>query len=207
VGDTMISREAESGGYRPVSGMAMAAVVAGVVSAAALVSPFFWVVPLVAVGLACLGLADVNRKGAEKAGRIAALAGLALAVGFGAQAVSATVAKQWIASARAQAAAAVWIGALGDGRVDDARAMAMSDAVPKLDELAQQIAACGTEARLVATAIGRGEDNPETWVVRASMEPCATGSREWIIELAASVVSRRQGPVERWMVVKCEPAR
>ncbi len=206
MGDTVISREAESSGYRPVSGMAMAALVAGMVSAAAIVSPFFWVVPLVAVGLAGLGLADVNRKGAEKAGGIAALAGLALAVGFGGQAVSSTVVKQWIASARAQAAAAVWIEALRDGRVADARAMVISDAVPKLDELAQQVAACGTEARPVASAIGRGEENPDTWRVRVAVEPCAAGPLEVVIELGASIVPRQEGPVERWTVVKWEPA-
>lgn len=206
MGSTMISQEDAAAGYRPVSGLAVAALVAGVLSAAALVNPFFWVVPLMAIGLACLGLVDVNRVGAEKAGRIVALAGLALAIGFGAQAVSSTAAKRWIASARAESAAAVWVEALRAGRVDDARAMCLPDAVPKLAELAREFAGCGSEGRPVATVLGRGEETPDTWRVRTTVEPCAAGAVERIIELAASTVARQEGPVERWMVMKAEPA-
>jgi hypothetical protein len=208
VGSTMSSQEQDDApnGYRPVSGLAVAAFIAGLLSAAALVNPFFWVVPLLAIGLACLGLADVSRVGAEKAGRIAALAGLALAIGFGAQAVSSTAAKRWIASARARSAAEVWIEALHAGRVDDARAMCLPDAVPKLDAWAGQVAECGAAGQPVATVMGRGEENPDTWRVRATVEPCAAGPIELIVELAASTVARQEGPVERWMVVKAEPA-
>lgn len=206
MGGTVISHESEPSGYRPVSGLAVASLIAGLLSAAALVSPFFWVVPLLAIGLACLGLADVSRVGAEKAGRLAALAGLALAVGFGAQAVSSTLTKRLITTARAQAAAAVWLDALRDGRVADARGMCLPDAVPKLDELAEQVAACGAGSRPVATVLGRGEENPDTWRVKVTAEPCAAGSFEVIIELASSMVARQEGPVERWTVVKCEPA-
>ena len=145
--ETLISHDDEPSGYRPVSSLAVAALVAGVVSAAALVSPFFWVIPLLAAGVACLGLADVSRAGAEKAGRIAALAGLALAVGFGAQAVSSTLAKRLITAARAQSAAILWAEALREGRVADARAMCLPDAVPKLDDLAKRAAACGASGR------------------------------------------------------------
>lgn len=206
MGETLITSEDDQSNYRPVSGLAVVSLVAGMLSAAALVSPFFWVVPLVAVGLACLGLADVRRVGAEKAGRIAALAGLALAVGFGAQAVSSTLSTRLIASARAQAAAAVWIEALRDGRVADARAMCLPAVVPKLDDLAKKVAACGGAGRPGASVIGRGEDTPDTWRVRATVEKCAAGPLEVVIELNASIVSRPEGPVERWTVVKCEPA-
>ena len=206
MGGTVISYESEPSGYRPVSGLAVASLIAGLLSAAALVSPFFWVVPLLAIGLACLGLADVSRVGAEKAGRLAALAGLALAVGFGAQAVSSTLTKRLITTARAQAAAVVWLDALRDGRVADARGMCLPDAVPKLDELAEQVAACGAGSQPVVTVLGRGEENPDTWRVKVTAEPCAAGSFEVIIELASSMVARQEGPVERWTVVKCEPA-
>ena len=206
MGGAVILHGNESSGYRPVSGLAVAALIAGLLSAVALVSPFFWVVPLLAIGLACLGLADVSRAGAEKAGRLAALAGLALAVGFGAQAVSSTLTKRLITTARARAAATVWIDALRDGRVADARGMCLPDAVLKLDELAEQVAACGAGSRPVATVLGRGEENPDTWRVKATVEPCAAGSFEVIIELGNSIVARQEGPVERWTVVRCEPA-
>jgi hypothetical protein len=208
VGGTMSSREPDDArqGYRPVSGLAVAALVAGLLSASALVNPFFWVVPLLAIGLACLGLVDVSRVGAEKAGRIVALAGLALAIGFGAQAVSSTAAERWIASARAKSAAEMWIKALHAGRVDDARAMCALDAVPGLDALAGQVADCGAAVQPVATVMGRSEENPDAWRVQATVKPCAAGPIELIIELAASTVVLQEGPVERWMVVKAEPA-
>jgi hypothetical protein len=206
VGETLITSEDDQTSYRPVSGLAVASLVAGMLSAAALVNPFFWVVPLLAAGLACLGLADVSRAGAEKAGRIAALAGLALAVGFGAQSVSSTLTKRLITTARAHAATVMWIEALRDGRVADARAMCLPDAVLKLDDLAKQVAACGGAGRPVASVIGRGEENPDTWRVRAAVEPCAAGPLELVIELGASIVPRQEGPLERWTVVKCEPA-
>lgn len=202
----MSTSEDEQARYRPVSGLAVASLVAGMLSAVALINPFFWVVPLLAVGLACLGLADVSRIGAEKAGRIAAVAGLALAVGFGAQAVSSTLTRRLITTARAQEASVVWIEALRDGRVADARAMCLPDAVPNLDDVAKQVAACGGAGRPVASVVGRGEENPDTWRVRVAVEPCAAGTLEVIIELASSIVTRQEGPVERWMVVTCKPA-
>jgi hypothetical protein len=202
----MITSEDEQARYRPVSGLAVASLVAGMLSAAALVNPFFWVVPLLAAGLACLGLLDVSRAGAEKAGRVVALAGLALAVGFGAQAVSSTLTRRLITMARAHEASVVWIEALRDGRVADARAMCLPDAAPNLDDVAKQVASCGGAGRPVASVIGRGEENPDTWRVRVAVEPCTAGPLELVIELGASIVPRQEGPVERWTVVKCEPA-
>ena len=79
-------------------------------------------------------------------------------------------------------------------------------AMRQLDDLAQQMAGCGPAGRSVASVVGRGEANPDTWRVRAMVEPCETGSLEVIIELAASSVARQEGPVERWMVVNAEPA-
>ena len=51
--------ESETTGYRPVSTLAIAALVLGVLSGLALVGPFFFVVPLVAVAVAVAALADV----------------------------------------------------------------------------------------------------------------------------------------------------
>ena len=58
----------------------------------------------------------------------------------------------------------------------------------------------------MATVLGRGEENPDTWRVETTVEPCVGGSFVVIIELASSIVARQEGPVERWTVVKCEPA-
>lgn len=187
--------------YRPVSGLAVAALVAGLLSAVALVSPFFWVVPLLAVGLACLGLADVSRSGAEKAGRAAALVGLALAVGFGAQAVSAAVTSRWLVTSRARAAATLWLDALRAGRADDARGMCMADGVPALEQIAARINACG-DAKPQVEVISASDDVPDGWLVRMTLAPCAAGRIDIDAVLAPSVVTRQEGPIERWMVVK-----
>jgi hypothetical protein len=110
--------------YRPVSMLAVAAALAGVASSLALTTPMLWALPLVGVGLALAGLADVARPGAEKAGRMLALAGLALSVGFGAQAVTSAIVSRRIVEARAVATANAWIDAIREGRLADARAMA-----------------------------------------------------------------------------------
>lgn len=188
-------------GYRPVSGMAVMALVAGVLSAVALVSQFFWVVPLLAIGLACLGLADVGRPGAEKAGRAAALIGLALAVGFGTQAVSAAVTSRWLVTSRARAAATLWLDALRAGRIDDARSMCVEGSVPALDQLAARITGCG-DAKPRVEVVSASDDVPDGWTVRMTLTPCAAGPIDIDAVLAPSMVTRQEGAVERWMVVK-----
>lgn len=202
MGEALRTAGSESVAYRPVSGMAVAAVVAGAISAAALLNPFFWVVPLLAIGVACLGLADTARPGAEKAGRSLALVGLALAVGFGAQAVSATAVQQWIMRSRAEAAAGLWVAALRDGRLDDARSMGLSEAVPKMDELAARIKDCAGEPTLAVVGAS-GEDAPGEWRVRAAFASCGTALD---VDLAPSDMARQEGTVQRWMVIRCEPA-
>jgi hypothetical protein len=186
---------AESATYRPVSGLALAALVLGASSAVALVSPLFFVVPLVAVAVAVAALADVGRDGAAKAGRFAAVAGLALAAGFGAQSLMSDVVSRSIAAGRATAAAEILLQAMREGRQADAEAM------------------CGPEAReqIVAAAacLGPGKplraragDEPGTWVVEiAPGGPRACGARL----VLTPVTSVQQGrSIERWLVTAYE---
>ena len=86
-------------GYVPVSGLAVAALVLGGLSALVVVSPLFLVVPLVAIAVAAAAIRDVSRSGARKAGRLAAIAGLALAAGFSSQAIVAGITARAIAAA------------------------------------------------------------------------------------------------------------
>ena len=99
---------ADPSGYRPVSRLAVAAVVLGGVSGLALISPVFGVLPLVAAAVAVAALADVGRPGAAKAGRLAALAGLALASGFGAQALTAAAVGRSIAARLSATTSPTW---------------------------------------------------------------------------------------------------
>ncbi|RLS82796.1 MAG: hypothetical protein DWI04_04340, partial [Planctomycetota bacterium] len=102
--------------YRPVSALAVAALVAGCASGLAVVTRFAWAVPLVGIALAAAALADVARPEARKAGRLAALTALALSMGFGAQAVTGHFVDRWIMASRAKAAARAWIDAIREGR-------------------------------------------------------------------------------------------
>jgi hypothetical protein len=187
--------EHEPTGYRPVSSLAIAALVLGVLSGLALVSPFFYVVPLVAVAVAVTAFADVGRAGAAKAGRLAALAGLALAAGFGTQAVTSGVVTGSIAADRARAAAEIFVQAVREGRQADAEAMCGPEARTKIAALA---ACLGDTARLRA----RPGDEAGTWVVEvASAAESGCVAR---LVLAPALSVQQGGVIERWLVTSCE---
>lgn len=214
----------ETGGdYQPVSRLAVAALVAGVLSALALVSPICWVIPLVAAGLALAALADVNRPGAVKAGGLAAVAGLALAVGFGSQAVSTSVMSRWLIERRAATVARHWIDAVRAGRLADAMSVCaprtlpgerphghpggtVGPAVGPAGEEAfaalaavRGVKACGARSPRV-TAIEPADQTEGGWVVVASLAACGQpeGSLRLVVEPTS--VQRQGGAVERWLV-------
>ena len=218
----------EVGGYRPVSRLAVAAGVAGVVASLALLTPMLWVLSLVGVGLAIAGLADVARPGAEKAGRAAALAGLALSVGFGAQSVTAGVVSRWITEARARAVVGTWLDALQEGRLDDARSMLAAHVLPdpepgqahvapgpgdghahpaggrpSIDTLpaVRALLACGPAAVRGIESAGRDEETGERWCVRLRLEPCGDGGTVTLrLQLQPVTVREANRRVERWSI-------
>lgn len=122
--------EADAGSYRSISGLAVAAAAAGVLSAGSLVSPALWVVPLVAIALAIAALREIGREGSVKVGRILALLGLALAVGFGMQSLSYRAVEEWVVRARAATAAREFVRAARESRFTDARDMCGPTALP-----------------------------------------------------------------------------
>jgi len=215
----------ETGGdYRPVSRLAVAALAAGGLSAVALVSPICWVIPLVAIGLAAAGLADVNRPGANKAGGLAAVAGLALAVGFGSQAVADAVVTRWLVERRAVAAARHWIEAVRAGRLADAMSVCAPRALPVGDvgrgpaegargadawqareaafallDPVRAVAACGAATPRV-TAITPADPLEGGWVVVAALAACGRPEATLRLSVEPDRVPRQGGPVERWRV-------
>lgn len=206
--------------YRPVSPLAVAALVVGCCSALALVTRFAWALPLVGTALACAALADVARPEARKAGRLAALAALALSVGFGAQAVSGLLVDRWIMAGRARAAAQTWIDAVREGRTTEALGLCTATVVPvsspptdlapeeaeaqRLARFAElpavrAVAACGATPPALTRSAATGTDDG-AWTVRADLARCAApGVTLWI-----AVVPRRapgtSGPVEQWRI-------
>lgn len=213
-----------SGDYRPVSRLAVAALAAGGLSALALVSPICWVIPLVAIGLAIAALADVNRPGANKAGGLAAVAGLALAVGFGSQAVADAVVTRWLVERRAVAAARHWIEAVRTGRLADAMSVCAAHALPIGDgsrgptedassadawrareaafaalEPVRSVAACGAAAPRVTTVFP-ADPLEGGWVVVAGLTACGRPEASLRLSVEPDRVPRQGGPVERWRV-------
>lgn len=202
--------------YRPVSRLAVAALVAGGCSALALVTRFAWMLPLLGVGLAAAALLDVSRPGRPKAGRLMALGGLALAAGFGAQAVSDSVVDRWLTARRASAAAAFWLDAVREGRWVDALSICGPGVLPaaapspgagppaaedRADEFAalpavMAVTACGATAR--PTIMSAVPDAGDGWLVRIGLTAC--GRSETLRLLLAATTDAAAGGVERWRV-------
>lgn len=182
---------ADPTGYRPVSPLAVAAALLGVAATLALVSPLFWVVPIVAGAVSAAALVDVGRRDAPKAGRLAALAGLALAIGCGAQAVAGAAAAEWLARGRAVSAVTFWLDTIAAGRLDEARSMCVPDAAAAVD----RVAGCGPAAPLRPRFQGRHPDLGDR-VVRATVGTCA-------FDVLIRSGERGTGP-ERFQVAGCD---
>lgn len=221
----------ETNNYRPVSRLAVVAAAAGVVASLALVTPLFWILPLVGVALAVAGLADVTRSGAEKAGRSAALVGLALSVGFGAQAVTASLVSRSIAESRVRAVTHVWLDALQENRLSDAQSMLAPHLLPQAESDEHQhgadghpghhgdekqpsidslpavtaIIGCGKAAVRDVRCTGRDEETGERWSATIRLAPCTTGSAvEVRLHLVPAVVNEPRQRVERWTIAEID---
>ena len=214
--------------YRPVSPLAVAALVLGICSAMALVTRFAWVVPLVAAAVAIAALADLARPGTAKAGRLLALAGLALAVGFGAQAVTSAAVDRWIESHRAGAAARAWIDAVRDGRPAEAlglcgAAVASTASMPpdptetdvevrRLERFIQldavrAVAACHATQPEVTSCQPLGTDD-NAWTVRAALASCGGGEETLrLVVSPKTTAAGTTGVVERWKVMAIDLER
>jgi hypothetical protein len=219
--------------YRPVSKLAVAAAVLGLLSSLAITTPLLWILPLVGTAIAVVGLADVTRSGAEKAGRAAALVGLALSVGFGAQAVTASLVTRSIMERRAQGVAHAWLDALGENRLSVAQSMIAQHLLPQsrgdghgpdetehhehhahADSTAASIQSlpavsailgCGPAAVRDVRSAGRDEETGNDWCVQIRLSPCAGGAAAVVrLQLVPVVVSEQKRRVERWTITKID---
>ena len=181
-------------GYRPVSVIAVNAAAIGLASALALVSPALWVLPLVGAAVSLAALVDVGRREAPKAGRLAALAGLGLSLGFGAQAVATASTAEWLARGRAEAAVRFWLDAIEAGRLDDARSMCTNAAVGAVD----RVVACGGSAAPRVRCRGRDATTGGR-VVRAAVGGCGFDV------LLESEPARGGAAAERLTIARCDP--
>ena len=214
--------------YRPVSGMAVAAAVFGLLSLAAAIHPSFFILPVLGLVFTVVALRDLAQPDSIKIGRLAARAGLATAIFFGAIGLTRSLTTTWTANRRAEQVAAGWVDAILDGKVLEAHAMLMpfqrvnapgdpegdvstslfdSQAIEAVYRQRPEVAAtlaCGAAKRESTTLLEYMPDSKEreeVWIVRVTISPC--GRRESLtldIEVESSIVKQTAGWLEQWYV-------
>ena len=213
----------ELAGERPVSGLAVAALLAGCGSALVLFTSLAAMLPLVAVVLAAVAFVDLARSEGRRVGRGAALAGLALAIGFAAQAASGFIVDRWIGGRRAAATAAAWADAVREARFTDAIGLCSPGALPTrghdhsraeppaADATAEfkslpavsAVAACGRESGPTIT-VRRDVAEAAVWVAEAKLSSCGRSGGVVRLSVAPRTMTRGRAAVERWLVTGFE---
>ena len=207
------TKDAE-GQYRSVSMLSVAAVAVGLFSGLSVVSFAFWFLPIVGTGISLFALAELNRPFSNKIGRVAAILGLALSIGFGAQAVSHSVVSLHYARKRAEASARAWIGAVRENRLSDAKSMSGQAALPMTNAPGEDapvekfavmpaVAAlmkCAPQGEIVVYDEGGSDGPPVTRMVRVEIA-CGTDSAIPKTELRIGLERRTEGAFDRWMII------
>ncbi len=239
-------------GYRPVSLIAIAAAVAGMASALALVSPVLWAIPLLTLGLAVMALRDVAPRhdsdsggwadgdavapsGAatedRKTGRWMAILGLALALGFGSQAMVAFLVGRSVKMTRAEAAGRMFLDMVREERMSDAIKCCLPQVTPPPSsprgmeapptpeameraaeaalrdmEVIRAIRGCGADAPLEVRCVGPEPRLADSWVLEVRVGSCPGGKPLAIRMLMQSRgVKRGKQPFDNWMVAGIAP--
>lgn len=201
--------------YRPVSKLAVAALVAGLASCLVLFTPLAAMLPLVAIVLAVVALAEIRKSEGRLAGRWPALGGLALAIGFVSQTFATTLVDGLVAKQRATATAESWVTAIREGRFDDAlsvsspRALTMIDVAGHGEAIEPEALRRAFQAMSEVTAVANCRESAPRpiaterseggWVVRISLEGCGS-ARELTVVVASQLLVRRGHPIEEWRV-------
>jgi hypothetical protein len=114
------SRDEEILRYRPISKLAVAALICGLLSALAIVDLYFLIVALAGVLLGALALGRIRRNASALIGRKAALCGLLLSILFGAAGWSDWAAYRWMIRREARQFADLWFGFLAKNEPEKA---------------------------------------------------------------------------------------
>jgi hypothetical protein len=226
-------------GYRPVSVLAVVALIAGILSVMAVFAPALLVVPLIASALSVVALKDVSARGDgddrpeggdRKTGRWWALAGLALAVGFGVQSVATSLTQRTVAFRRAEASAAMFLEMVREDRLGEAVKTCLPQVIPPMGmgigakatpdvqerqaeaslagmEIIQDIRACGSAASTTLRCVGAEDRFPDSWAVVVVIDPCEGRSMPLEIRMLmqSKPVTRGQRMFDNWMVAGIAP--
>jgi hypothetical protein len=214
--------------YRPVSGMAVAALLVGGLSIVASYSPLLWGIPVVGAALAAVALRELSAPDAVKVGRLAAILGLALSLGLGTQAVTRHMLGNWLTQRRAVEVVERWVTAIREDRLMQARSMltpmlrppaemvgSEDNPKPVNDPLAEEegfrhspavaaVRGCGSQAVARCEFDHYDEESQErkrAWHVRVRLKPCDDG-REVVLRLEVDMKFEQQKLVwgEHWEI-------
>lgn len=108
--------DAETAQYRPVSKLAVAALVVGLLAPLAVIEPMLYLIPLAGILVGGLALWQIARSDRTLLGRKAALAGLVLSVGLAAAAPGHWITYRWLLRREARQFAAAWFDLLAEGQ-------------------------------------------------------------------------------------------
>ena len=111
------------GEYRAVSGLAIAALILGILSVSALVYPLFWSVPVVGVLCALLALRVVRVRSDELSGRTIAIIGLMLSLVFLSWSVTHHLVRRYSLVEHAKPFAMDWLERVQQGHLEEAHEM------------------------------------------------------------------------------------
>jgi len=213
----------EAVGYRPVSGRAIAAFVAGCGSGLVLFTSLAAVVPLVAIVMAIAALAELRHSEGRKVGRLAALAGLALGVGFTVQAIAGAAVDRWIAAERAEATARAWIDAVRKREFTEAIGLCSGSALPETGrgdpfdappsdaerltafrDMPSVVAVAACDTTRPTVTVERDPVNEVGWVARADLSGCGSAATGLTLHVEPRAAVRGRMPIERWLVTSLE---
>jgi hypothetical protein len=113
VADVQMSSDASREiGYRTISGWAIAGLVLGMLSAAAVVGPILWLIPVFGIAISCIGLAKIKNSEGQLSGWGVAVLGLLLALFFGAAGPARSITRRIWLESRAQRFALAFVDQL-----------------------------------------------------------------------------------------------
>lgn len=114
--------------YRSVSRAALLALLLGLLSPLALVSPLLWPMPVVAIAVSLLALRNLSTHTTELIGRSAAIAGLVIAVFFGAWAPARNISRSWLLQSQARPLTDEFIDLFLSGEIHQAHQLTLPPA-------------------------------------------------------------------------------
>jgi hypothetical protein len=105
----------EGAGYHAISPLAVGSLVLGLLSPLSLIAPLLWIVPALAIGLACLAFRAIANSGGDQAGRSTAFAGLALGIIFAAAGPVQSATTRYLLTEQVRPICDAWFDSLRNG--------------------------------------------------------------------------------------------